>query len=89
MKAVIFNSGYGKRMGEFTKTHHKSQAPLKNGETIYERQLRLLSECGITDFVVTTGPFKEQLMEASEKPQFSHLNFVFVENPIFDKTNYI
>lgn len=89
MKAVIFNSGYGKRMGEFTKTHHKSQAPLKNGETIFERQLRLLSECGVTEFVITTGPFKEQLESCAAKPQFSHLNFIFVENPIFDKTNYI
>jgi alcohol dehydrogenase class IV/phosphorylcholine metabolism protein LicD len=76
-------------MGEFTKTHHKSQAPLKDGETIYERQLRILSECGIKDFVITTGPFKEQLMDAAKKPQFEGLNITFVENPIFDKTNYI
>lgn len=89
MKAVIFNSGYGKRMGEFTKTHHKSQAPLKNGETIFERQLRLLSECGVTDFVITTGPFREQLENGAGKPQFSNLNITFVENPIFDQTNYI
>ena len=89
MKAVIFNSGYGKRMGEFTKTHHKSQAPLKNGETIFERQLRLLSECGIKDFVITTGPFKEQLTSAAAKEQFKGLNFTFVENPIYDQTNYI
>ena len=89
MKAIIFNSGYGKRMGEFTKTHHKSQAPLKNGETIFERQLRLLSECGVTEFIITTGPFKEQLESCAAKPQFSSLNFTFVENPIFDKTNYI
>ena len=43
MKAVIFNSGLGNRMGEFTQTHHKSMAVLKNGETIFHRQLRLLS----------------------------------------------
>ena len=89
MKAVIFNSGYGKRMGEFTKTHHKSQAPLKNGETIYQRQLRLLMECGIKDFVITTGPHKEQLMDAAADERFKELNFTFVENPIYDKTNYI
>ncbi|MBR4240766.1 MAG: iron-containing alcohol dehydrogenase [Eubacterium sp.] len=89
MKAVIFNSGYGKRMGEFTKTHHKSQAPLKNGETIYQRQLRLLMECGIKDFVITTGPHKEQLMNAAADERFKELNFTFVENPIYDKTNYI
>ena len=34
MKAVIFNSGLGNRMGDFTRDHHKSMAPLKDGETI-------------------------------------------------------
>jgi choline kinase len=47
MKAVIFNSGLGNRMGEFTHTHHKSMSVLKNGETIFHRQLRLLSQEGI------------------------------------------
>ena len=53
MKALIFNSGIGKRMGEFTKTHHKSMTVLKNGETILERQLRILSTNGIKDFIIT------------------------------------
>ena len=48
MKAVIFNSGLGNRMGDFTRDHHKSMAPLKDGETIFHRQIRLLSEEGIT-----------------------------------------
>ena len=34
MKALIFNSGLGNRMGEFTRTHHKSMARLGNGEPI-------------------------------------------------------
>ena len=33
MKAIIFNSGLGHRMGDETKTHHKSTTLLKNGET--------------------------------------------------------
>lgn len=87
MKAIIFNSGIGKRMGEFTKTHHKSMAVLYNGETIFERQIRILSSCGIEDFVVTVGPFKEQLQQVSDK--YRNLNFQFVNNPIYDQTNYI
>ena len=87
MKAVIFNSGYGNRMGDFTKTHHKSMAQLKDGETIFHRQIRLLSAEGITDFIVTTGPFEEQLKE--QAADFPHLNFTFVRNAIYDKTNYI
>ena len=87
MKAIIFNSGYGNRMGEFTKTHHKSMAPLKNGETIFGRQLRILIEEGVTDFVVTTGPFEEQLKEVAA--QFPNANFTFVKNEIYNETNYI
>ena len=87
MKAIIFNSGYGNRMGEFTKTHHKSMAPLKNGETIFHRQLRILSAEGIKDFIVTTGPFEEQLKAVAA--EFDGLNITFVRNDIFDKTNYI
>lgn len=86
MKAVIFNSGLGKRMGELTKSCHKSMVLLNNGETIFERQIRILMESGINEFVVTVGPFKEQLIEASKK---FNAKFTFVENPIYDKTNYI
>ena len=87
MKAIIFNSGYGNRMGEFTKTHHKSMAPLKNGETILHRQLRILSEEGIKDFIITTGPFEDQIKAVAA--EFQDLNITFVRNDIFDKTNYI
>ena len=87
MKAVIFNSGLGNRMGDFTKNNHKSMARLKDGETIFHRQIRLLSAEGITDFVITTGPFEEQLK--AEAADFPHLNFTFVRNEIYDKTNYI
>lgn len=87
MKAVIFNSGLGNRMGDFTKNNHKSMAPLKNGETIFHRQIRLLSAEGVKDFLVTTGPFEDQLKK--EASDFPELNFTFVRNDIYDKTNYI
>ena len=87
MKAIIFNSGLGNRMGEFTDKNHKSMARLKNGETIIHRQIRLLSAEGIKDFIITTGPFEEQLKQ--EAADFPELNFTFVRNDIYDKTNYI
>lgn len=87
MKAIIFNSGLGHRMGDETKTHHKSMTLLKDGETIFHRQIRLLSKEGIKDFVITTGPFEEQLK--AEAADFPKLNFTFVRNDIYDKTNYI
>lgn len=87
MKAIIFNSGLGSRMAELTKNNPKCMVKLYNGETIFERQIRILSNCGIKDFIVTTGPFKEQLYEIADK--FHNLNFQFVANDDYKNTNYI
>lgn len=87
MKAVIFNSGMGNRMEEFTRHNHKSMVRLKDGETVFHRQIRLLSAEGITEFIVTTGAFETQLIEESKT--FPHLKFTFVRNDIYDRTNYI
>ena len=40
MKAVIFNSGLGRRMGKLTKDKPKCLLKLYNDETILERQIR-------------------------------------------------
>ncbi len=87
MKALIFNSGIGKRMGDFTKTHHKCMAKLLNGETILERQLRILRENGIKEVVITTGPFKEQIESVCKK--FPDMTIKLVNNDLFTQTNYI
>lgn len=87
MKALIFNSGIGKRMGKLTQNNHKSMVKLHNGETIFERQIRILSECGIKEFVVTTGLYQDCFSEISEK--YPNITIHYVNNPIYDKTNYI
>jgi choline kinase len=87
MKAIIFNSGIGSRLGKLTSDKPKCMLKLYNGETILERQIRLLSECGIKDFIITTGPFKEQLVAITNK--YEGLNFIFVDNPDYRNTNYI
>ncbi|MCH5277667.1 MAG: NTP transferase domain-containing protein [Desulfovibrionaceae bacterium] len=87
MKAIIFNSGLGNRMGDFTQHFHKSMTKLKNEETILHRQLRLLTEEGIQEFIITTGPFEEQIQ--STAAEFNHVSFTFIRNEIYDRTNYI
>ena len=87
MKALIFNSGIGSRLNGLTENNPKCMIKLYNGETIFERQIRILSECGIKNFIVTTGPFKEQLYKTADK--FKNLNFEFVENKDYRHTNYI
>ena len=76
-------------MGDLTKNCPKSMVKLFNNETIFHRQLRLLRNCGIKDIVVTTGPFKEQIMDVSKQDEFKDMNFTFIENPAYDQTNYI
>ncbi len=89
MKALIFNSGLGNRMGEFTRENHKSMARLSNGETLFGRQLRLLAAHGVTDIVVTTGPHVRQLESVAAAPEFAGLNITFVPNEVYDQTNYL
>lgn len=93
MKALILNSGLGSRMGELTKEHPKCMTTIENigtdkEETILSRQLRLLTEAGITDIVMTTGKFETVLMEYCESLKLP-CHITYVKNPIYDQTNYI
>lgn len=87
MKCIIFNSGLGMRMGDLSQSFHKSMAQLTSGETIFHRQLRILIAEGITDFIITTGPFEGQLRITAS--QFPQAKFTFVSNPAYARTNYI
>ena len=89
MKALIFNSGLGSRLGSLTVDKPKSMGRLSNGETILARQLRILDSLGIKEYVITTGPFSDQI-EAACAPYISKgCSFIFVNNPMYAQTNYI
>ena len=89
MKALIFNSGIGKRMLELTAHCPKSMVHLYNDETIFERQIRLLQEAGIKEVVITTGPYPEMLKEICKKPRYGNMHFELPHNEIYDASNYI
>ena len=88
MKALILNSGLGSRMGVLTKEHPKCMTEIAPGETIVSRQLRLLSEAGIREVVMTTGYYDAVLTEYCESLGLP-LEFTFVKNPLYAQTNYI
>lgn len=88
MKALILNSGMGKRMGKMTYEHPKCMTPISESETIISRQLRLLMECGIKDVIITTGPFSEILEEYCNNLKLP-ISITYVKNNIYDRTNYI
>ncbi len=88
MKALILNSGIGKRMGELTKTKNKCMAELSQGITIIDWQLELLQREGMKEAVITTGPFSDALMEHVTK-KHPGIHVTFRHNPSYDSTNYI
>lgn len=88
MKALILNSGLGRRMGSMTEECPKCMTELTRGETILSRQLRLLAECGIREAIITTGPFADKL-EAYCASLDCGIELSFVHNPLYDTTNYI
>ena len=88
MKALILNSGLGKRMGVLTSEHPKCMTKVSLHETILSRQLRQIAGVGIDEVVITTGYFDEVLVNYCNSLGLP-LCFTFVKNPLFDKTNYI
>ncbi len=88
MKAVILNSGIGKRMGDLTKESPKCLVELISGETILSKQIKDLLDSGIDDFLITTGPFNDRV-ERYIDGKFPDLKVTYVANPLYESTNYI
>jgi phosphoenolpyruvate phosphomutase len=88
MKALILNSGIGKRMGDLTQNKPKCLVEIAEEETILSRQLKALLSQGISDIIITTGPFEEQIKQQVQKT-FPDLQVRYVNNPLYETTNYI
>lgn len=88
MKALILNSGMGKRMGVLTSEHPKCMTEIAPGETILSRQLRQLAQIGVEEVVMTTGLFDSVLVSYCNSLELP-LHFTFVKNPVYSETNYI
>ena len=74
MKAIIIAAGSAKRLSEKTKNLPKSLLDI-NGKTILERQICLLTNVGIREIIVITGP---------NVSQFDKFPFIFVRDEDFD-----
>ncbi len=88
MKALILNSGVGSRMGTMTARQPKCMTNLSACETILSRQLRQIAAAGISEVVVTTGPFEQALISYCEGLSYP-LQYTFVHNRDYQDTNYI
>ena len=88
MKALILNSGLGSRMGVLTSKHPKCMTELNSQETILSRQLKQIANAGITEVVITTGYYDSVLIDYCNTLDLP-VHITFVNNKIYDKTNYI
>ncbi len=87
MKAIILNSGIGKRLKPFTNENPKCLVKI-NGDTILEHEIKNLLDYGIKDIIITTGLFEEKI-KGAVKSRFPELNVDYVKNDKPESTNYI
>jgi phosphoenolpyruvate phosphomutase len=80
MTTLILNSGRGVRMRD--KSRPKCLTNIHGNETILNRQLRLLMYAGLSNIVITTGPYADMIKKTAPKARFVH-------NPKYKTTNYI
>ena len=92
MKALMLAAGMGKRLGRYTAGNTKCM--LKIGDkTLIERACEALYQAGITDFTIVVGykgeNLKKFLLEECDNPIVKKMNFKFIDNDVYDKTNNI
>jgi choline kinase len=83
MQAIIMAAGYGRRLEQLTKGKPKSYLKV-NGETLIERQLRLIREIGIDDIIIVTGYQKNRF-----ETDFASQDVSFAFNPFYMTTNVL
>ena len=88
MQAIILAAGLGRRLGRLTKDNTKCMLPV-NGKRIIDRLLEQISAAGIRRVVIVVGYQRENLMRHIGNRYDESLDIVYVENPVFDKTNNI
>lgn len=85
MTTIILAAGLGSRLHPLTKDVPKCLIPIE-GQTILERQLRVLSSIGLLEIVIVVG-YRQEAVKMAIQPWVKKLNIQSVVNPIFDRSN--
>lgn len=88
MQAVILAAGMGRRLGDLTKGNTKCMVQV-NGVTLIDRLLGQLSKLDLKRVVIVVGYEGQKLMDYIGDRFKEHFEIVFINNPIYDKTNNI
>ena len=87
MQAIILAAGMGKRLKELTANNTKCMVKV-NGVTLIERMLRQLDALKLDRIVIVVGYEGEKLTQYVNALSIAP-PVVFVDNPVYDKTNNI
>ncbi len=87
MQGLILAAGMGKRLKELTNNNTKCMVKV-NGITIIERALRILDKKNLSRIVIVVGYKGDKLIEFVNTLGIK-TPIVFIDNPIYDKTNNI
>lgn len=87
MKALILAAGFGGRMSPLTRHTHKTLIKV-NGERIMDRIIKSLVKNNIINIIIVTG-YKEKELRYHLNETFKNVNFIFINNPEYRKTNNI
>ena len=87
MQAVILAAGMGRRLGELTGDNTKCMLEV-NGVKLIDRALESLSECNLSRIILVVG-YKRENVKAYVGNSYKGIDIIYVDNPIYDKTNNI
>ena len=92
MQALILAAGMGKRLGKYTSDNTKCMLNI-NGKTLIERTIEALLDAGVKKLIVVVGykgqNVKNFLLHDCKNPRIKEMELLFIDNPIYDKTNNI
>ncbi len=87
MQALILAAGMGRRLGEFTADNTKCMLEV-NGIRLIDRMLGQLARLNLSRIVVVVG-YEGAKLKKHITENHPEADIVFVENPVYDKTNNI
>lgn len=87
MQAIILAAGMGRRLGEFTANNTKCMLKV-NGIRLIDRMLAQLDKLNLSRIIIVIG-YEGQNLKNYISKQYPSKPIVFVENPVYDKTNNI
>lgn len=88
MQALMLAAGLGKRLAKYTKNNTKCMVEVA-GKKLIDRAIEAVKKAGIKKFVFVVGYKGENLKNYILENHKGEMEFVFITNDVYDKTNNI